>query len=106
MQSQTMIKSALLSLLAAGTFGAAATAVAGQMGHDKMAQGGTAKCYGVNAANKNDCQTPGHSCTGLDSKARDPNAYVEMPSGLCTKIAGGSLTAGATMQHDTTGKQG
>ncbi|MEO6968042.1 MAG: DUF2282 domain-containing protein [Rhodanobacteraceae bacterium] len=106
MQSQTMIKSALLSLLAAGTFGAAATAGAGQMGHDNMAQGATVKCYGVNAANKNDCQSPGHSCAGLDSKARDPNAYVEMPGGMCTKIAGGSLTAEAAMKHDNMGKQG
>lgn len=48
-------------------------------------------CYGVNAAYKNDCQSPGHSCAGQDSKARDPQAFVAMPSGLCTKIAGGSL---------------
>lgn len=49
-------------------------------------------CYGVNAAYKNDCQSPGHSCAGQDSKARDPSAFVAMPAGLCTKIAGGSLT--------------
>ncbi|MGH8427320.1 MAG: BufA1 family periplasmic bufferin-type metallophore [Gammaproteobacteria bacterium] len=52
------------------------------------------KCYGVNATNKNDCHTPGHSCAGLDKKARDPNAYVNMPAGLCAKIAGGSTTKG------------
>jgi uncharacterized membrane protein len=49
-------------------------------------------CYGVNAAYKNDCQSPGHSCAGQDSKASDPQAFVAMPAGLCTKIAGGSLT--------------
>lgn len=53
-----------------------------------------AKCYGVNAAYKNDCKSPGHSCAGQDSKARDPQAFVAMPSGVCTKIAGGSLTEG------------
>lgn len=53
------------------------------------------KCYGVNAAYKNDCKSPGHSCAGQDSHARDPNAFVAMPSGICTSIAGGSLTAGA-----------
>lgn len=53
-----------------------------------------AMCYGVNAAYKNDCQSPGHSCAGQDSKARDPQAFVAMPSGLCTKIAGGSLQKG------------
>lgn len=53
-----------------------------------------APCYGVNAAYKNDCKSPGHSCAGQDSKARDPNGFVAMPAGLCTKIAGGSLTKG------------
>ncbi|MGH8191859.1 MAG: BufA1 family periplasmic bufferin-type metallophore [Rhodanobacteraceae bacterium] len=53
------------------------------------------QCYGVNAAYKNDCKSPGHSCAGQDSHARDPNAFVAMPAGLCTKIAGGSLTKGA-----------
>lgn len=56
-------------------------------------EGKYVKCYGVNAAFKNDCKSPGHSCAGQDSKARDPNAFVAMPAGLCTKIAGGSLTA-------------
>jgi len=51
-----------------------------------------ATCYGVNASFKNDCQSPGHSCAGQDSKANDPQAFVAMPAGLCTKIAGGSLT--------------
>jgi uncharacterized membrane protein len=50
-------------------------------------------CYGINAAYKNDCQSPGHSCAGQDSKARDPNAFVAVPAGVCTKIAGGSLKA-------------
>lgn len=52
-----------------------------------------APCYGINAAYKNDCQSPGHSCAGQDSKARDPNAFVAVPAGLCTKIDGGSLKA-------------
>ncbi|HEU0195595.1 MAG TPA: DUF2282 domain-containing protein, partial [Nevskiaceae bacterium] len=50
-----------------------------------------AMCYGVNAAYKNDCKSPGHSCAGQDSKARDPNAFVAMPAGLCHKIAGGTV---------------
>lgn len=57
-----------------------------------MESTGFAKCYGVNAAYKNDCQSPGHSCAGQDGTASDPNAFVAMPAGLCTKIAGGSLT--------------
>ncbi len=102
MQSQTMIKTALLGLLAAGSFGVAASAGAdGQMGHGKMAMGhDTVKCYGVNAANKNDCQSPGHSCAGQDAKARDPNAFVAVPAGLCEKLAGGSTQPASGMQHD------
>lgn len=92
--------------------GLAVAAPAGQMHHEmkmtpqqaKMQRMKTMKmmkkmdykpCYGVNAAYKNDCQSPGHSCAGQDSKARDPQAFVAMPAGLCTKIAGGSLTKGA-----------
>jgi uncharacterized membrane protein len=48
-------------------------------------------CYGVNAAYKNDCKSPGHSCAGQDSHARDPNAFVAMPKGLCEKVAGGTV---------------
>ena len=51
-------------------------------------------CYGINAAYKNDCVSPGHSCAGQDSKASDQQAFVALPAGLCTKIAGGSLKAG------------
>ena len=78
MQAQSILKAALaLSLvgLAAGA----------QAADKKMEQ-----CYGVNAAYKNDCKTPGHSCAGQDAKARDPQAFVAMPAGLCSKIDGGS----------------
>lgn len=51
------------------------------------------KCFGVNAAYKNDCQSPGHSCAGQDAKARDSGAFVLMPAGVCQKIAGGHVKA-------------
>ena len=53
------------------------------------------KCYGINAAHKNDCMSPGHSCAGQDAKPRDPNAFVVVPAGLCAKIAGGSTKPAA-----------
>ena len=96
MQAQTILSSALLSLLAAGALGAATTAHAA----DKMAASATQKCYGVNAAMKNDCQSPGHSCAGQDGKARDPQAFVAVPAGLCVKLDGGSLQPHAAMSHD------
>ncbi|HEV7164744.1 MAG TPA: DUF2282 domain-containing protein [Gammaproteobacteria bacterium] len=53
------------------------------------------KCYGVSAAGKNDCQTASNSCAGTSEKDRQPDAFVNLPKGLCSKIAGSSLTAGA-----------
>lgn len=96
MQSHSLVASALLSLLAAGSLGAAGNAHAA----DKMAgHAGMEKCYGVNAAHKNDCQSPGHSCAGQDAKARDPQAFVAVPSGLCQKLDGGSTEAGGAMMR-------
>ncbi|HEU0198527.1 MAG TPA: DUF2282 domain-containing protein [Nevskiaceae bacterium] len=51
------------------------------------------RCYGINAAYKNDCKSADHSCAGQDAKARDPATFVLVPAGVCQKIAGGSLTA-------------
>lgn len=51
------------------------------------------KCYGVNAAGRNDCASGAHSCAG-QARARDPNSFVLLPAGDCRKIAGGSLRPG------------
>lgn len=89
MNSLNLLKSALAGAL---VLGVAATASASPAGGDDHDGGKPAmvKCYGVNAAHKNDCQSPGHSCAGQDSKARDPNGFVAMPAGLCEKLDGGS----------------
>lgn len=106
MNSNQLVKTACATALTLGMATLASTAMAQnsmQMTpqQTKMQQQKTmttmktknyAPCYGVNAAYKNDCKSPGHSCAGQDSKANDPQAFVAMPSGLCTKIAGGSLT--------------
>jgi uncharacterized membrane protein len=49
------------------------------------------KCYGIAAATQNDCQTATHSCAGEAEQARDPASWIYVPTGTCTKIAGGSL---------------
>ncbi|HVA55874.1 MAG TPA: DUF2282 domain-containing protein [Gammaproteobacteria bacterium] len=93
--SNLMLKSALAGALALGVVGLAQSAYAGDMSTNpvakakKMMAEGMQPCFGVNAAYKNDCQSPGHSCAGQDAKARDPNAFVLVPAGLCQKIAGG-----------------
>jgi len=82
MKTKLMLGSAMVSVLA---MGAASDATAGTMG--KMAM---EKCYGVNAAYKNDCKSPGHSCAGQDAKANDSKAFIALPAGLCAKINGGT----------------
>jgi uncharacterized membrane protein len=52
------------------------------------------KCYGINAAAKNDCAEGAHSCAGQADMARDTKSFVLLPQGDCQKIAGGTLTAG------------
>jgi uncharacterized membrane protein len=49
------------------------------------------KCYGINAAAKNDCAEGAHSCAGQATQARDPKSFVLLPAGDCTKIQGGKL---------------
>ncbi len=57
----------------------------------KMAREHLEMCYGINVAGKNDCGTATHSCHGMAKEARDPASFVLVPTGLCTRIAGGSL---------------
>jgi uncharacterized membrane protein len=48
------------------------------------------KCYGINAAGKNDCAEGAHSCAGHATQARDTKSFVLLPAGDCSKIQGGS----------------
>ena len=50
-----------------------------------------ARCYGINAAGKNDCAAGAHSCAGQSTQNDDPQAFLLLPVGDCQKIAGGSL---------------
>ncbi|MDE2090182.1 MAG: DUF2282 domain-containing protein [Gammaproteobacteria bacterium] len=85
--TKTLVNAALTGLLALSAVAVAGTATAAPA----MGQ----KCYGINAVHQNGCKTVGHACKGQDAKARDPNAFVELPKGVCAKIDGGSLTPGA-----------
>jgi uncharacterized membrane protein len=58
---------------------------------DKMQKEHLEMCYGINAEGKNDCGTSTHSCHGQAAQARDPESFVLVPTGVCTKIAGGRL---------------
>lgn len=50
------------------------------------------KCYGVNKAGKNDCNSKdgANGCAGQSKKDFDANNWVYVPVGLCDKLAGGS----------------
>ncbi|HEX7348629.1 MAG TPA: DUF2282 domain-containing protein, partial [Rhodanobacteraceae bacterium] len=58
---------------------------------------GWVKCYGINAADKNTCHTATVNC-GTNAPEHDPDAFVAVPKGLCTRIAGGSLTPKIAVQ--------
>jgi uncharacterized membrane protein len=57
----------------------------------RIAQQHLEKCYGINAAAKNDCAEGAHSCAGQATLARDTKSFVLLPAGDCSKIAGGNL---------------
>ncbi|MDE2305828.1 MAG: DUF2282 domain-containing protein [Gammaproteobacteria bacterium] len=84
MNKQQTLRLALIGALTVG-----ASSMAAMSAHAANAPK-MEKCYGINAAHKNDCMSPGHSCAGQDAKSRDPNGFVAVPAGLCSKIAGGS----------------
>jgi uncharacterized membrane protein len=62
-----------------------------QQNMQRMAQQHLEKCYGINAAAKNDCAEGAHSCAGQATQVRDPKSFVLLPGGDCGKIQGGSL---------------
>jgi uncharacterized membrane protein len=59
----------------------------------KMAAQHLEKCYGINAAAKNDCAEGAHSCAGQATQARDTKSFVMLPAGVCGKIQGGKTAA-------------
>ena len=80
-------------MVRAAAAGVVALAAASAVAADKP--GAQEKCYGVAAAHQNDCQTASNSCAGSSEKDRQADAFIVLPKGLCTKIAGGTTTAPA-----------
>ena len=82
-KSNSIVRSAVASLLA---FGVAATAT-----HALAAKGDNEKCAGVVKAGKNDCGTSVSSCAGSAKVDNDKEAWVYLPKGTFEKIAGGHI---------------
>ncbi len=82
------------SLLAASTLLSTLALAANQASAGPVAQpAASEKCYGVSAAGKNDCAAGAHSCAGQSTKNFDKTSFVYLPTGACSKLAGGSLMA-------------
>ena len=80
MDSQQLIRSAVIGLLAAGVSGAALGA------DDKDKE----KCYGISKAGQNDCANAAgtHACSGQSKKDNDPGDWKYVAKGTCEKMGG------------------
>jgi uncharacterized membrane protein len=81
MDSQALIRSALVGLIALGTAHASLAA-------DPPA--GKEKCFGVSKAGQNDCAnaTGTHACSGQSKADNDPQDWKYVAVGTCTKLGG------------------
>ena len=88
-KSHTMVVSALTALLALGGIAISHSAKAADL----------EKCAGIAAAGKNECGTAVSACAGTAKQDRDAHAWVLVPKGTCSKIAGGTVTTDAMNKH-------
>lgn len=51
------------------------------------------KCYGIARAGFNDCFTAKNSCAGTTTRDNEPQAWIYVPKGTCSRIVGGSTAA-------------
>ena len=86
MDQNTIIRSALMGLMALGVAGAT-TAQAQSTPKEK--------CYGVSKAGQNECAAGKNSCAGTSKVDNDPTAWKLVAKGSCEKI-GGKLTPAKT----------
>jgi len=89
------MNSTLKTVIAASSLLGSLAVAASQAHAGPVAQpAASEKCYGVAKASKNDCAAGVHSCAGQSTKSFDKASFVYLPKGACSKLAGGSLTAG------------
>jgi uncharacterized membrane protein len=82
MNAKLLINTSLVALAVAGlTANTAAHA----------AKPGMEKCGGIVQAGKNDCASSKHACAGMSSVDADPEEWLYVPEGTCSKIVGGQL---------------
>lgn len=79
------------ALLVAAVTAAFSTAALAQV-HPEKPTYPYEKCYGVAKAGLNDCFTPMNSCAATTTKDGEPQAWIYVPKGTCSRIVGGSNT--------------
>lgn len=87
MKNSTLIQSALIGLLAAGSLATVAQA----------ADEGKDKCFGIAKAGMNDCGTAKHGCAGQAKADSDPAEWKYVAKGTCEKIGGAATAEKAAM---------
>jgi len=84
----TVVITALASIIALGALGAQSEAFAGE-------KKDVEKCYGIAKAGKNDCKTLSNACAGHSMTDGQKDAFIALPKGTCERLAGGSLEGAA-----------
>ncbi len=51
------------------------------------------RCFGVAKAGKNDCATTTSACAGTAKQDFQKDAWIYVPKGTCTRLAGGATAA-------------
>ena len=80
MDQQSVIRSALLGLVALGVTGASTAAETQSTPKEK--------CYGVSKAGQNECAAGKQSCAGTAKKDNDPSFWKLVAKGTCEKMGG------------------
>lgn len=81
--SQTLMTVTAVSAFVAGASIMAPDAQAAKEGYEK--------CAGIVKAGHNDCAAHGHSCAGQAKTDGDPQEWILLPEGTCSKIVGGTV---------------
>ncbi len=87
MKNSTLIQSALIGLLAAGSLATVAHA----------ADEGKDKCFGIAKAGMNDCGTAAHGCGGQSKTDNDVAEWKYVAKGTCEKVGGAATAEKAAM---------
>lgn len=87
-QTKSRLGTTIAGIIAAGTMLAATSANA-----VPDAPKAWEKCAGVAKEGMNDCGAldKAHDCAGQATKDSDPNEWVYVPEGTCTKLVGGTV---------------